>query len=211
MNRRIKSFSDYISEKKKSPYSKATLLKYKRKFEKGEDIPFGIESSLKAQGLIPRADGQYRVSDEYKTGGVLKLNPDTQSPEEIEKEKELKQKERELRKKKTLVKEDSKEIPPIKGEVTFRTEDKDGNEILVREIDHIGACYEPYTHAYIFHDGKISSREDLEGKMNESCYTQLCDYLNDIAINNEVSAQVYMNLPYSQSSSDPMLTINQQR
>ncbi len=62
---KLRNFSEFLSEKK-SPYKKATLLKYKRKWEAGEEIPFGVETSLKAQGMIPRADGEKRVSDEYK-------------------------------------------------------------------------------------------------------------------------------------------------
>lgn len=42
---------------KKSPYKLKTLKKYQKEYDKGEDIPFGIESSLIAQGMIPRQGG----------------------------------------------------------------------------------------------------------------------------------------------------------
>jgi len=51
---------------KESPYSKEVLDKYRKKWESGEEIPFGIAGTLKAQGIIPRADGTYKVSDDYK-------------------------------------------------------------------------------------------------------------------------------------------------
>jgi hypothetical protein len=59
------SFEDFLNEKK-SPYKPETLAKYKKKWEEGEQVPFGVEASLKAQGMIPRADGSYQVSPEYK-------------------------------------------------------------------------------------------------------------------------------------------------
>ena len=59
---------------KKSPYKLKTLLKYKEAFEKGDDIPFGVESSLIAQGMIPRKGGEDEgkkvVSPEYKNESV---------------------------------------------------------------------------------------------------------------------------------------------
>lgn len=60
-------FEEMFENKKESPYSQEVLDKYKKKWEKGEKIPFGIEGTLKAQGLIPRADGTYKISDKYKT------------------------------------------------------------------------------------------------------------------------------------------------
>lgn len=63
------TFEDFLSEKK-SWYKKETLEKYKEKWKRGEKIPFGVEVSLKAQGMIPRADGSYRVSDEYKEKSI---------------------------------------------------------------------------------------------------------------------------------------------
>ena len=208
MKKKIGTFAQFIEEKKKSPYKKATLLKYKRKYEKGEEIPFGIESSLKAQGLIPRADGSYKVSDEYRDTGILRLSPIAKTDAEIEQEKELKAKEKEERaeKRKKRMNEDSNENPIDSAETTYRTTDKEGKEIYVKEIEKPGACYEPYTHAYIFHDGKISSREHLEEIMDKKCYDELCEYLNDISLNNEASAHSYMNLPYSFTSSSPILT-----
>lgn len=43
---------------KESPYNKETLLKYKKEYEKGEDIPFGVKNSLIAQGMIPHEGGE---------------------------------------------------------------------------------------------------------------------------------------------------------
>ena len=42
---------------KESPYDKETLQKYKKEYEDGKDIPFGVKTSLIAQGLIPREGG----------------------------------------------------------------------------------------------------------------------------------------------------------
>lgn len=58
---------DEMFESKKSPYKKEVLDKYRKKWEDGENIPFGIAATLKAQGMIPRSDGSYQVSDEYKS------------------------------------------------------------------------------------------------------------------------------------------------
>jgi hypothetical protein len=74
------SFDNFINEKK-SPYKPETLKKYKKKWKRGDKIPFGIEASLKAQGMIPRVDGTYKVSDEYKNDRKsekpLKFSPET--------------------------------------------------------------------------------------------------------------------------------------
>jgi hypothetical protein len=40
--------------------------KYLAMWKKGKSIGFTMRSSLKAKGLIPRANGTYRVSDKYK-------------------------------------------------------------------------------------------------------------------------------------------------
>jgi hypothetical protein len=40
-------------------------LKYLNKWKKGESIGFTMRSSLKAKGLIPRANGTKRVSAKY--------------------------------------------------------------------------------------------------------------------------------------------------
>jgi len=42
---------------KESPYDEETLKKYKKEYEAGEDIPFGVRTSLIAQGMIPREGG----------------------------------------------------------------------------------------------------------------------------------------------------------
>ena len=55
---------------KESPYSKDTLLKYKKEYEEGKEIPFGIRTSLIAQGMIQREGGEDKgkkvKSPEYK-------------------------------------------------------------------------------------------------------------------------------------------------
>jgi hypothetical protein len=55
---------------KASPFSDETLQKYKKEFEDGKEIPFGVKSSLIAQGLIPRQGGEDKgkkvKSDNYK-------------------------------------------------------------------------------------------------------------------------------------------------
>ena len=42
-------------------------LKYLKLWKKGKSIGFTMRSSLKAKGLIPRANGTKRVSNKYKT------------------------------------------------------------------------------------------------------------------------------------------------
>ena len=55
---------------KESPYDKETLDKYKSEHEAGKDIPFGVKTSLIAQGMIPREGGPDKgkkvKSQEYK-------------------------------------------------------------------------------------------------------------------------------------------------
>ncbi len=55
---------------KESPYDKETLEKYKKEYEAGKEIPFGVRTSLIAQGMIPREGGPDKgkkvKSDEYK-------------------------------------------------------------------------------------------------------------------------------------------------
>lgn len=41
-------------------------LKYLRRYKAGKSIGFTMRSSLKAKGLIPRANGTYRVSKKYQ-------------------------------------------------------------------------------------------------------------------------------------------------
>jgi len=67
----LNNFDQFITEKKKSPFKKATLKKYVKKFEDGEEVPMMIQNSLKAQGLIPRANGEIEVSDEYKEDSIF--------------------------------------------------------------------------------------------------------------------------------------------
>lgn len=42
-------------------------LKYLKKWKNGKSIGFTMRSSLKAKGLIPRANGKKYVSNKYKT------------------------------------------------------------------------------------------------------------------------------------------------
>jgi hypothetical protein len=42
---------------KESPYDEETLKKYQKDYEDGKDIPFGVRTSLIAQGMIPREGG----------------------------------------------------------------------------------------------------------------------------------------------------------
>ena len=41
-------------------------LKYLKKWKKGKSIGFTMKASLKAKGLIPRANGKKRVSNKYR-------------------------------------------------------------------------------------------------------------------------------------------------
>jgi hypothetical protein len=41
-------------------------IKYLKKWKRGESIGFTMRSSLKAKGLIPRANGTKRVSSKYR-------------------------------------------------------------------------------------------------------------------------------------------------
>ena len=43
--------------------------KYLKLFKQGKSIGFTITASLKAKGLIPRANGTRRVSKKYRRGG----------------------------------------------------------------------------------------------------------------------------------------------
>ena len=45
-----------LSEKE-SPYNRETLINYKQEYEQGKEIPFGVKSSLIAQGMIAREAG----------------------------------------------------------------------------------------------------------------------------------------------------------
>jgi hypothetical protein len=47
-------------------------LKYLRMHKAGKSIGFTMKASLKAKGLIPRADGSLRVSAKYQTRKVKK-------------------------------------------------------------------------------------------------------------------------------------------
>lgn len=80
----IQSFEEFLAEKKKSPFKKATLIKYKNKFDDGEEIPVMIKNTLKAQGMIPRANGEIEVSDDYKEDSIL---PDLKPKEKKETKK----------------------------------------------------------------------------------------------------------------------------
>ena len=55
---------------KESPYDEETLKKYQKEYEEGKDIPFGVRTSLIAQGMIPREGGPDKgkkvKSEEYK-------------------------------------------------------------------------------------------------------------------------------------------------
>jgi hypothetical protein len=44
--------------------------KYLRLYKQGKSIGFTMRSSLKAKGLIPRANGTYKVSNKYQRGGA---------------------------------------------------------------------------------------------------------------------------------------------
>jgi hypothetical protein len=61
-------FSQKMGKARFLPY-KATARnrKYLRRFRQGKSIGFTMRSSLKAKGLIPRANGTYKVSAKYKT------------------------------------------------------------------------------------------------------------------------------------------------
>ena len=164
--RKIRKFDEFLDEKK-SPYKKATLLKYKRKWEKGEKIPVGVENSLKAQGMIPRANGEIEVSADYEDDPIVQVKP--------------------LEKKKKVIKESFEEtLNNI--EITLSFTDKEGHSVEVKEIEGTGMAGEPMTFAYIFHKGKLSSKEKVKPHLKNADYKELCDYLNDIYDNNEASA-----------------------
>jgi hypothetical protein len=52
----MKNYKEFITEKE-SPYKEETLQKYKKDYEDGKEIPFGVKTSLIAQGLIPHEGG----------------------------------------------------------------------------------------------------------------------------------------------------------
>jgi hypothetical protein len=85
----VKTYENFLNEKE-SPYKKETLLKYKKEYEEGKDIPFGIRTSLIAQGMIPHEGGPDKgkkkktelyeaqtgsLSTEYDINQVLYGNP----------------------------------------------------------------------------------------------------------------------------------------
>lgn len=59
-----------LLDEKESPFDRETLLKYQKEYEAGKEIPFGVKSSLIAQGMIPREGGPDKgkkvKSEEYK-------------------------------------------------------------------------------------------------------------------------------------------------
>jgi len=60
--------SHRTKQSKRSNYKPTSKnLKYLAKWKRGESIGFTMRSSLKAKGLIPRANGTRRVSNKYKT------------------------------------------------------------------------------------------------------------------------------------------------
>ena len=171
--KRFVKFSDFLEEKR-SPYKKATLLKYKRKWDEGEKVPFGVENSLKAMGLIPRADGEFRVSDEYKDlDGKIKSMIRVKPKDTPEKKKAIKE---------------SFDETINDAEIEFSTKDKDGKVVEIKEIEGTGMAGEPMVFSYIFHDGHLTSKEKLKPHLSPTVYKEICEYLNDIADNNEASA-----------------------
>lgn len=50
-------YDNKVLIEKDSPYDKETLKKYKEDYEAGKEIPFGVKTSLIAQGMIPREGG----------------------------------------------------------------------------------------------------------------------------------------------------------
>jgi hypothetical protein len=125
--------------------------------------------------MIPRADGEVRVSDEYKDS-IDKLK-DTIKPKEKAASPE----------KKKVIKESFNE-EMNDAEVTISFKDKGGQDVEVRELEGTGMAGEPMTFAYIFHNGSLSTRDKVKSQMKSSDFKELSDYLNDIADNNEASA-----------------------
>jgi hypothetical protein len=52
----FQTFEEFVNEKE-SPYKEETLQKYKAEYEAGKEIPFGVKTSLIAQGMIPHEGG----------------------------------------------------------------------------------------------------------------------------------------------------------
>ena len=52
----------------------AKNTKYLKMYKAGKSIGFTMTASLKAKGLIPRANGTYKVSEKYRTrrNGTIK-------------------------------------------------------------------------------------------------------------------------------------------
>lgn len=167
---KLRSFLEFVGEKK-SPYRKQTLLKYLRKWKDGEKIPVGIETSLKAQGMIPRADGEIRVSDEYKDTGDRIADM--------------------VKPKKKAIKESLQETLED-AEVTFTCSDNEGEPVEIREVDGTGMAGEPMVFAYIIHKGIITTREKVKPHLRPQDFKELCQYLDDVADNNEHSAMSFV-------------------
>lgn len=168
---KIRKFSEFIEEKK-SPYKKATLLRFKKKWDNGEEIPFGIENSLKAQGMIPRANGETKVSGDYANDSSLAdiIKPKTKTPE-----------------KKKAIKESFEESMGS-AEITAVYESRDGSKVEIKETNGTGMAGEDITFTYVYLNGELSSRDKVKSHMKHVDFKDLCEYLNDVAINNEESA-----------------------
>ena len=114
---------------KKSPYDRETLIKYKHEYERGKDIPFGVKSSLIAQGMIAREGGEHegekRKSPEY--GGPKEENHEVSHYSGVWEKKEVEDKGK------------GKEVESPKGNKVkgeYLTADtKKERELMQKEID----------------------------------------------------------------------------
>jgi len=126
---------------KNSPYKLKTLLKYKDEFKKGENIPFGVESSLIAQGMIPRQGGPDKgkkvKSPEYKNENMKYVKTFEQFVNEKKIEDEGRGKESETPKSKD-----------VKGEYLTGPTAKD-RELMKKEIDKHAKKDEDDPSAYV--------------------------------------------------------------
>jgi len=74
----MKNYTTFIKEKS-SPYKEETLQKYKEAYDKGETIPFGVKTSLIAQGMIPHEGGPNK--GKKKKTSLYEASPLSPNPE----------------------------------------------------------------------------------------------------------------------------------
>lgn len=74
------------------------------------------------------------------------------------------------------------------AEITATYIDKNNKYVEVKEVEGSGMAGEPMTFAYIYHDSKITSIENVKSFLKASDFKDLLEYINDVHSNNQASA-----------------------